>query len=67
MTVIVTWNVQACRGVDGIVDPGRIARVIKSMGPADVICLQEIACNDPEYEGEAPADQVKALAELFPE
>lgn len=67
MTAIVTWNVQACRGVDGIVDPGRIARVIKSMGPADVICLQEIACNDPEYEGDPAADQAEALAGLFPE
>jgi endonuclease/exonuclease/phosphatase family metal-dependent hydrolase len=67
VTVIVTWNVQACRGVDGIVDPGRIARVIKSMAPADVICLQEIACNDPERQGDAPADQVEALADLFPE
>ncbi len=67
MTAIVTWNVQACRGVDGIVDPGRIARAIRSMGPADVVCLQEISRNDPEAEDGAPADQVAALSRLLPE
>ncbi len=66
MTAIVTWNVQACRGVDGVVDPERIARVIRSMGPVDVVCLQEISRNDPEGGGDAPADQVEALAGLFP-
>ena len=67
MTVIVTWNVQSCRGVDRVVDPERISRVIRSMGPVDVVCLQEISCNDPEAGDGAPADQVQALAELFPE
>ena len=67
MTVILTWNVQACRGVDGVVDSERIARVIHSMGPVDVICLQEISRNDPDFGGGAPADQVRALAEKFPE
>lgn len=66
MTVIVTWNVQACRGVDGVVDPGRIAGVIEAMAPVDVVCLQEISCHDPEGAGEAP-DQVAALAGLLPE
>lgn len=66
MTVIVTWNVQACRGVDGVVDPGRIAGVIESMAPIDVICLQEISRHDPQGEGAAP-DQVAALADLLPE
>ncbi len=65
MTAIVTWNVQACRGIDGVVDPGRIARVIESMGPVDVVCLQEISCNDPEAGDAAPADQIAALAEAF--
>ena len=67
MTAIVTWNVQACRGVDGGVDPGRIARVIRSMGPVDVVCLQEVSRNDPEADGDAPVDQAAALSELFPD
>ncbi len=66
MTAIVTRNVQACRGVDGVVDPERLARVIRSMGPVDVVCLQEISRNDPEGGGDAPTDQVLALAGLFP-
>ena len=67
MTVIVTWNVQACRGVDGVTDPARIARVIAAMGPADVICLQEISCDDPDGDNGAAADQAAALAASFPE
>lgn len=66
MTVILTWNVQACRGVDGVVDPARIADVIESMGPVEVICLQEISQNDPDGTGGA-ADQVAALAQRFPD
>jgi endonuclease/exonuclease/phosphatase family metal-dependent hydrolase len=67
MTVIVTWNVQACRGVDGVTDPARIARVIAAMGPFDVICLQEISRNDPEGDGGPDADQVGALSRAFPD
>jgi endonuclease/exonuclease/phosphatase family metal-dependent hydrolase len=66
MTAIVTWNVQACRGVDGVVDPARIARAILLMGPVDVICLQEISRHDAEAEDGAPADQVAALIEQLP-
>ena len=67
MIAIVTWNVQACRGVDGVVDPTRIARVIQSMGAVDVICLQEISRHDPAHEGDVADDQVAALAAAFPE
>jgi len=63
MTSIVTWNIQNGRGCDGVVDLARIARVIKAMGEVDVVCLQEVARNDPEYEG--GADQVAKLAKLF--
>jgi endonuclease/exonuclease/phosphatase family metal-dependent hydrolase len=63
MTAIVTWNIQNGKGVDGVIDLGRIARVIRAMGEADVICLQEIARRDPEYGG---TDQAEELASLFP-
>lgn len=67
MTLIVTWNVQSCRGVDMMIDPERIARVIRSVGLVDVVCLQEISVNDPEVGDNASGDQVQTLAELFPE
>jgi endonuclease/exonuclease/phosphatase family metal-dependent hydrolase len=63
MTSIVTWNIQNGQGCDGRVDLARIARVIRAMGEADVICLQEIARNDPAYDG--GADQVSQLEGLF--
>lgn len=64
MTTIVTWNIQNGKGCDGRFDLGRIARVVKAMGEADVICLQELARNDPAFDG--GADQVATLASYFP-
>jgi endonuclease/exonuclease/phosphatase family metal-dependent hydrolase len=61
----ISWNVQACRGVDGIVDPDRIARRITALGPVDVICLQEVSCNAPDAADDAAADQAAALARRF--
>jgi endonuclease/exonuclease/phosphatase family metal-dependent hydrolase len=63
VTAIVTWNIQNGRGCDGVVDLARIARVVKAMGEVDVVCLQEISRNDPQYEN--GADQVAKLAKLF--
>jgi len=63
VTTVVTWNIQNGRGCDGVVDLARIARAIKAMGEVDVVCLQEVARNDPEYEN--GADQVAKLAKLF--
>jgi endonuclease/exonuclease/phosphatase family metal-dependent hydrolase len=63
VTAVVTWNIQNGRGCDGVVDLARIARVIKGMGEVDVVCLQEVARNDPEYE--SGADQVAKLAKIF--
>ena len=42
MTAIVSWNIQAGRGVDGRVDLVRIARTVRALADADVICLQEV-------------------------
>ena len=63
---ILTWNVQAARGVDGRVDVDRIASVIAAAGVPDVICLQEIAQHFPEIDGGHGADQVAAFADRFP-
>ncbi len=64
MTAIVTWNIQCGKGCDGITDLARIALVVRAMGDADVICLQEVARNDPGIAG--GADQAAQLETLFP-
>ena len=38
---LLCWNVQSCRGIDGRVDPARIAAETRRFG-ADVACFQEI-------------------------
>jgi endonuclease/exonuclease/phosphatase family metal-dependent hydrolase len=61
---LLNWNVQWCRGVDGRVDPQRIADAI-CKEDADVICLQEVAVDFPELKGNDRADQVQLLARRF--
>lgn len=65
MTAIVTWNIQCGLGCDGTVDLARTARIVRAMGGADVLCLQEVACNDPAIAG--GADQLAELCTLFPD
>ena len=63
---LLSWNIQWCRGVDGRVDPGRIARVIRELADADVICLQEVARNFDTLPGSRGEDQFALLAAAFP-
>ena len=58
---LLSWNVQWCRGMDGRVDPKRIAAEAKRLADPDVICLQEIARNFPEMAGSSGEDQVEEL------
>jgi len=58
---LLSWNVQWCRGIDGRVDPKRIAGEAKRLADPDVFCLQEIARNFPEMEGSSGEDQVEEL------
>jgi endonuclease/exonuclease/phosphatase family metal-dependent hydrolase len=44
---LITWNIQWARGVDGVVDPGRIIRVCRELGDPDVLCFQEVGRNFP--------------------
>ena len=62
---LLSWNVQWCRGMDGRVDPQRIAAEARRAEP-DVFCLQEIARNFPEMAGSAGEDQVEALQRAMP-
>ncbi len=63
---LMTWNAQWCRGVDGRVDPARIAAEARRMADPDILCLQEVASNFPELPGSAGEDQVHALLDALP-
>jgi endonuclease/exonuclease/phosphatase family metal-dependent hydrolase len=66
MMRLLSWNVQWCRGLDGNVDPGRIASQVHAMG-AHVACLQEIASNFTDLPGSKGEDQPIALWQGLPE
>ncbi len=53
---LVQWNIQWCRGMDGVVDPARIARVARELGDPDVCCFQEVAVNFPALAGSKGED-----------
>ena len=67
--ILMTWNVQWCRGVDLAVDPARIVGEAKRLADFDVLCLQEIADGypDPRLGGSDGSDQFLRLAQLLPE
>ena len=59
---LLQWNIQWCRGMDGRVDPARIARVARELCDPDVCCFQEVAANFPALEGSSGEDQVALLS-----
>ena len=63
---LLQWNIQWCRGMDGVVDAARIARFAKDFADPDVICFQEVAINFPALAGSTGEDQVEALKAQFP-
>jgi endonuclease/exonuclease/phosphatase family metal-dependent hydrolase len=63
---LLSWNIQWCRGVDGRVDPQRIARTVRELAAdADVVCLQEVARGFDALAGSAGEDQFALLAAEF--
>ena len=62
---LLSWNVQWCRGVDGKVDPSRIAASARAAG-ADVLCLQEVAIGFADLPGSAGENQVQILEKELP-
>ena len=62
---LLSWNIQWCRGVDGRVDAQRIARELRGMADADVICLQEVARGFETLAGSQGEDQFALLAAAF--
>lgn len=57
---ILSWNIQAAKGVDDIVSVERIAKDIKQLSNADIICLQEVLVT-------SDANQVEQLCKHFPQ
>lgn len=49
---ILTWNIQAARGVDGVTSIERIAQDIRNLADADIICLQEVLVTVGENQSE---------------
>jgi endonuclease/exonuclease/phosphatase family metal-dependent hydrolase len=62
---LLQWNVQWCRGMDGVVDPARIARVARELCDPDVCCFQEVAVNFPALKGSSGEDQAALVAAEF--
>jgi endonuclease/exonuclease/phosphatase family metal-dependent hydrolase len=58
---LVTWNVQWCRGLDGIVDPARIVREARRLADPDVLCLQEVNAGFTDLPGSKGENQVDLL------
>lgn len=63
---LLQWNIQWCRGMDGVVDAARTARVAKQIADPDVACFQEVAINFPSLAGSTGEDQVALLRREFP-
>jgi endonuclease/exonuclease/phosphatase family metal-dependent hydrolase len=66
--IVITWNIQWGRGVDGRVDLQRIVDTARRWATFDVLCLQEVADNYPGLGGlEAGVDQFAELTRLLPQ
>ena len=62
---LLTWNVQWCRGIDGRVDPARIAAEARRLADPDIACFQEVAANFPGL-GVGGLDEAAELSSHFP-
>ena len=63
---LISWNVQWCRGIDGTVDPARIAREARRLADPDVLCLQEINVGFADLPGASGENELQALEREFP-
>lgn len=63
---LITWNIQWARGVDDKVDPRRIIDHAREMADFDVLCLQEVAANFPDLDGNDRTDQFALFSERLP-
>jgi endonuclease/exonuclease/phosphatase family metal-dependent hydrolase len=63
---LLSWNVQWCRGLDGLVDPARIVREARRLADPDVLCLQEVSAGFADLPGSRGEDQRAALENELP-
>lgn len=63
---LITWNIQWARSTDNRVDPRRIIDHARAMADFDVLCLQEVAANFPDLDGNDDTDQFALFASLLP-
>lgn len=63
---VISWNIQWGRGADGVVNLSRIIDRIHALGPADVVCLQEVASRFDGLAGGQGEDGPARLAAAFP-
>ncbi len=63
---LLSWNLQWCRGLDGRVDPARIAAEARRLADPDVMCFQEVAAGFSDLPGSRGEDQAQALAHELP-
>ncbi|MGZ8290224.1 MAG: endonuclease/exonuclease/phosphatase family protein [Telluria sp.] len=61
---VVSWNIHWGCGKDSRIRIHAIIDVLRKLNP-DIICLQEVAANHPELEGNASANQFRQLAGAF--
>ena len=62
---LVTWNIQAGKGCDGVIDLARIVAVANALADADIFCFQEVSDDFEAVDG--PIDQSAELARLLPD
>ena len=63
---LITWNIQWGCGMDGRVDLARTVQTVRAMADFDVLCVQEVADNYPDLQGNDDRDQFAELAALLP-
>ncbi len=63
---LLTWNVQWFCGIDGIVSVERVVDEARALIDFDVLCLQEVAIDYPQLDGNAGFDQLARLQALLP-
>lgn len=61
---VVSWNIHWGCGKDSRIRIHAIIDVLRKLNP-DIICLQEVAANHPELEGNASANQFRQLSGAF--
>ena len=67
MLKLLSWNIQSARAPGGGADiDGVLACIDRFASSADVLCLQEVACDFPARDGSPGGDQFAGLRHRLP-